>query len=1300
MTVGKRPDCRFLPDLPITRYVNPRIRASVLLPCLLAALSLAVPAQARASWGSMTAMAALTCNGAPGDPATTAVDTTATPPTGWQGAPVGVTLDATGAQHMEYMIDCATPAVTAPMGTTVTMPEGTHTLSHRAVDAGGLATNWVDETVQVDTTTPTNTTTDSSGWHTAAVNVAVQGSDATSSIGRVDWTLDGTPGSGTNGATVNVTGDGTHSLTTSVTDQGNHTSAPRTDTIQIDTVLPADATTYPAGWQYAPTSVDLYGTDAGSGVGHVEWKLDGGTVNTGPNHSSISIPEGTHTLSTQIVDLAGNASGWTDHTLQVDLTGPQDTTTVTAGWSTTSPQVITVKGTDTGGAGIQTVQWDVDNGTIAGSGPNNSTVTIAADGDHVLKTRVTDGSGTWSSWKTQHVQIDTVLPTDTTSATPGWQTAPLNVTVTGTDASSGIQHVEYQLDSAATPTVVVGTSAAVTVSGDGIHTLKTRVFDNAGNSSGWKLQTIAIDTTAPTNSTPAAPSGWLTGSYSVQANMADGGSGIDRMNYSVDGNPGTDISPLTTINVTGNGLHTLTTTAYDKAGNSSSRTDTIKIDGAPPVDTTVAPGGTVANHFQIAVTGTDSVSGVDHVEWYVDSGTPVQGATAQIDGVGPHTLHTRVWDLAGNTSGWRAIPVTVAVSGDTTPPTDTSTTANAGWYTTPTVNFTVSATDAASDVAYVQWRVGGANGSIQQGPSGSVIQITGDGIHHVETRAFDGSGNQSLWRAQSVKIDSGIPVDTSSLPTGWTTANTFTLSGTDATSGVQAIEYSVDGAASQTVPSGTAIPALADGTHTISHRAVDQAGQVSDWVDSVVKVDTAAPTNTSPAAPTGWQHSISLALTGTDAAGGSGFDHGEWAIVAPGNLCPAAGDASWQRGPATLTDDGTYTLCTRAVDAAGNVSGNRSETVKVDNTPPVNTTGAPAASWLPDTFNTTVSGVDPASGVSRVEWRLDSTTATPQTTSAVSVSTVGPHVLYTRIVDAAGNVSDWRADSFGIDRTAPTLTVSCGSDAWRTTAAACAVSANGGESGLAAVTVSRNGGPATGVNPAAGYGVADDGDWYLTFRAVDGAGNATTATAHVRVDKTAPAPTLACAADAGTGYTCSAHGSDATSGLASLTYTVDGGAPQAPGPDGSFSVAKGHVIAYATDVAGNSARSVGLIMSDRIVPAKTPARSVSEAVLRSGHGSVLSRALGELALNATASRSTVELRPLAVGSGRFQITMTLRADKLHKKYTKVVKAKKGYTPRVSFHVGGGAHVTVDLTVRKRAGRRWRSYASGGAELGG
>ena len=51
-----------------------------------------------------------------------------------------------------------------------------------------------------------------------------------------------------------------------------------------------------------------------------------------------------------------------------------------------------------------------------------------------------------NSGSTQHVFIDTTVPTDTTSVPSGWQTAPLSVAVTGYDATSGIQKVDWQLD--------------------------------------------------------------------------------------------------------------------------------------------------------------------------------------------------------------------------------------------------------------------------------------------------------------------------------------------------------------------------------------------------------------------------------------------------------------------------------------------------------------------------------------------------------------------------------------------------------------------------------------------------------------------------------------------------------------------------------------------------------------------------------------------------------------------------------------------------------------------------------------
>ncbi len=49
----------------------------------------------------------------------------------------------------------------------------------------------------------------------------------------------------------------------------------------------------------------------------------------------------------------------------------------------------------------------------------------------------------------------------------------------------------------------------VTISADGTHTLNTRVHDLAGNVSGYRTETIKIDTVEPTDDTvyPSAPVG-------------------------------------------------------------------------------------------------------------------------------------------------------------------------------------------------------------------------------------------------------------------------------------------------------------------------------------------------------------------------------------------------------------------------------------------------------------------------------------------------------------------------------------------------------------------------------------------------------------------------------------------------------------------------------------------------------------------------------------------------------------------------------------------------------------------------
>ena len=80
----------------------------------------------------------------------------------------------------------------------------------------------------------------------------------------------------------------------------------------------------------------------------------------------------------------------------------------------------------------------------------------------------------------------------------GWYTATVSVTVSGTDAGSGMGSVTRNVD-AAGQVSTGGASATFNVSGDNAgHTVQYFTTDAAGNASATATQTIKIDGTAPT----------------------------------------------------------------------------------------------------------------------------------------------------------------------------------------------------------------------------------------------------------------------------------------------------------------------------------------------------------------------------------------------------------------------------------------------------------------------------------------------------------------------------------------------------------------------------------------------------------------------------------------------------------------------------------------------------------------------------------------------------------------------------------------------------------------------------------
>jgi hypothetical protein len=85
------------------------------------------------------------------------------------------------------------------------------------------------------------------------------------------------------------------------------------------------------------------------------------------------------------------------------------------------------------------------------------------------------------------------------------------------------------------------------------------------------------------------------------------------------------------------------------------------------------------------------------------------------------------------------------------------------------------------------------------------------------------------------------------------------------------------------------------------------------------------------------------------------------------------------------------------------------------------------------------------------------------------------------------------------------------------------------------------------------------------------------------------------------------------------------------------------------------------------------------------------------ALNAVRSPSgtvSLDLRPLAVGRGKYRVEIRLKSGKRSKRFKRTYNVgRTGALPRISTSLSRAtAKTTITLIVRKQSGKRWRKYA--------
>lgn len=263
-----------------------------------------------------------------------------------------------------------------------------------------------------------------------------------------------------------------------------------------------------------------------------------------------------------------------------------------------------------------------------------------------------------------------------------------------------------------------------------------------------------------------------------------------------------------------------------------------------------------------------------------------------------------------------------------------------GWYVSA-VNVSGRGSDAISGVAVVEVSI---NNGAWQPVAVSLAESSppGYGIYQVQARAIDHAGWSALSSVQTVRVDTtqpGLNMTPSGTKGGgdyFRSEVTVSLAAEDAGSGVELVEYRLDGLDWM---NGGRVAIHADGDHSLEGRVTDRAGNVSLRA-MAVHIDTIPPEATfimpAPGSTTPGKDVVDLGVKASDIGSGVAgvelsLDGGKtWQALA---LVNEIWRYDWYTPP---LPNGSYLVIARARDIAGNVqSPGSAVTILIANHPPL-----------------------------------------------------------------------------------------------------------------------------------------------------------------------------------------------------------------------------------------------------------------------------------------------------------------------------------------------------------------------------
>ena len=713
----------------------------------------------------------------------------------------------------------------------------------------------------------------------------------------------------------------------------------------VSIVLPAEGTLFNS----SSVLVSWTGSDVGSGISRFETSLDNGTWQNeglGTSRTYSTLGEGAHEVRVRVWDNASNQAmdraGFQIDTVAPLLTvqGPSEgdwsqSTIIQAIWDGEDPAP---------GSGIlgYEVRWDA--GSWMPMGTSTTTSSVLAEGSHTLQVRGFDLAMN-TALVTLHFGVDLTAPAVSISfpAADGalFNTRSLDVSWSGSDALSGLDHFEIGLDGSWT-TLGLETHRTLQNLGEGAHTVTVKAIDQAGNQRS-DVVSFSIDTVAPTMVLEPGDGACFNVStvhMSWQGADPNPASGVWFYWTELDGAGWVNRSSGTSLSLTlSEGAHTFRVRTFDRAMNSATLGSQLIIDLTSPSVTIIFPvdAGALVNSSELTVswTGSDLGSGIDHYEVEVDGVWTILGnvGSCPMSGLqeGAHSLTVKAIDNAGNA---RQIDLSFTV--DTLAPIvliDAPLPHGLGNLTAVTASWSASDPDPGSGACFCWIRLDDGAWTNTSSDLERALNVQ-EGVHVLEVRAYDRAMN---WASSAVEfiVDLTPPqLQITGPASGTTIAHDFiqvNWTASDALSGVQGFDAALDGGAWVLLGSNESglWTGLSDGPHVVKVRAFDGAGNVNVTIVSFTsdttppELDIAHPSEGLCLSAT----SVQVQWSARDALSGLG---GTWASIDAGEFIETTGTTAYAFDDLA---EGAHIITLVASDGIGNKIG-RQINLTIDRSPP------------------------------------------------------------------------------------------------------------------------------------------------------------------------------------------------------------------------------------------------------------------------------------------------------------------------------------------------------------------------------